>query len=88
MNSTVVRRAAAQLAERLRTRKDPPERIRWAYALTLARAPGPGELADALTFLHEQQGAYSAEKKPDAAERALADFCQVLLGLNELIYID
>jgi hypothetical protein len=88
LNSTVVRTAAAQLAERLRTRKDPPERIRWAYALTLARAPRPGELVDALTFLHEQQGAYSAEKKPDAEQRALADFCQVLLGLNELIYVD
>jgi mono/diheme cytochrome c family protein len=88
MNNTVVRSASARLAQRLQARNDPPEQVRFAYALTLGRAPKPAELTAALGFLHEQRTAYNEEKRPDAPQRALADFCQVLLGLNEFVYID
>jgi hypothetical protein len=88
MNNALVRAASVRLAQRLEVWKDPPEQIRSAYSLTLGRVPRPAELVSALSFLQEQRAAYQQEKRPDADERALADFCQVLLGLNEFIYVD
>jgi hypothetical protein len=29
-----------------------------------------------------------AYREPDAEKRALADFCQVMLGLNEFVYVE
>jgi hypothetical protein len=88
MNNSVVRDSAAALAGRLTRLSDPSAAIRSAYALALSRPPKPRELADSLAFLGEQRSSYQAEKRADAEERALADLCQVLLGLNEFLYID
>src|SRR5262245_40718290 len=87
MNSPVVRHAADAFARRLGAMKD-DEAVREGYALAVGRGPQAEELADSVGFLQEQRQAYAAQKKADAGHRALVDFCQVLLGLNEFVYVD
>jgi mono/diheme cytochrome c family protein len=87
MNGSTVRAAAARLAARVGGR-DLEQVVRRAYFLALSRAPKAAELAEAREFLREQRLSYRQEKKPNAEQLALTDFCQVLLGLNEFIYVD
>ena len=58
---------------------------RWLYhtpdRLALARQPDDRERADALVFLSDAQ-----EREGRAA--AFVDFCQVLFGTNEFIFIE
>ena len=91
-----MREAARQLAARV---AEPPSRqrsrildrsVQRAYLIALART---GRRCRAgrrrRSFLDEQSRLYAADAKAD--ERlavALADFCQVLLGLNEFVYVD
>jgi hypothetical protein len=88
MNNPVVRQSARAFAARLSGVKGRAAAVRLGYALAVGRSPTAAELADSAAFLKEQAEAYRAEKKADAETLALADFCQVLLGLNEFIYID
>ena len=41
-----------------------------------------------VAFLKEQEEAYRQANRSEPRHRALTDFCQVLLGLNEFVYID
>ncbi len=59
-----------------------------AYQTAIGRPPTDGESADAAAFLAEQTAFYQGKQRPDARELALADFCQVLMSLNEFVYID
>ena len=51
---------------------------------------GGTSVADAAAFLQSQAESYVAGGKEAAAARelALADFCQVLFGLNEFVYLE
>ncbi len=62
--------------------------IQRAYQTGLARTADAEELADSVAFFTRAAETYKAAGKTDATEAALADFCQVLLGMNEFIYID
>jgi hypothetical protein len=65
--------------------------IRRAYWICLGRSPDRQEIADAVAFLQAQTASYGvvpAATPQSAATLALTDFCQVMLGLNEFIYID
>jgi hypothetical protein len=62
--------------------------LRAAYVIAIARQPTDEELADGLAFVAAQSASYQAAEKPDAGELALADFCQVLLCLNEFVYVE
>ena len=62
--------------------------IHTAYALALGRAPTAEEVADAESFLDGQQARYVADGHADAARAALADFCQVILSLNETLHVE
>jgi hypothetical protein len=86
MNNEMVRGCARGLAGRLPTK--PAEAVRRAYALALGRSPRAGEVADAVAFLKEQAESYREDGKRDAEGRARADFCQVLLELNEFVYVE
>jgi hypothetical protein len=89
MNNELVRESARSLAEQVGgPGKSPAEATRAAYARALGRRPTPAELADAVAFLEEQSASYREEKRADPERQALADFCQVLLGLNEFVYVD
>ena len=64
------------------------EPIHTAMALALGRAPAEGEVAEGLAFLEAQRAAYAAAGREDAPAAALADYCQVLLGLNETLHVE
>ena len=90
MNSPPVRSWASLFAKRLgpSNAHSLTECVNQAYSLALNRPPAKHEAADSLTFIHEQLARYEAEKKPDARELALTDFAQVVLNLNEFIYVE
>jgi hypothetical protein len=90
MNSPHVRAWAAAFSKRFAPlpNQPPTEAIARAYALALNRPPTKSERADALDFVEQQTTRYRAEQKPDARELALTDFAQVVLSLNEFIYVD
>jgi hypothetical protein len=51
------------------------------------RPPSAEERADGLAFIAAQERAH-ADRPADAHRLALTDFCQVLMCLNEVIYVD
>ena len=79
MNSPEVRRYADALAKRS------GENVATVYTLAFSREATAAERDSAAAFLKEQTAYY--EGKPDAAHRALTDFCQALLGSNEFLYL-
>ncbi|MGD9723907.1 MAG: PSD1 and planctomycete cytochrome C domain-containing protein [Pirellulales bacterium] len=58
------------------------------YLSTLGRPADEAELNQSAAFVRQATDSYVAASKENAAELALADFCQVLFGLNEFIYVD
>ncbi|MCC6796393.1 MAG: DUF1553 domain-containing protein [Candidatus Hydrogenedentes bacterium] len=102
MNSAFSSDQAKYLADRLR-REQGDNREGWvrrAYALALNRAPSDQELALSLDFLEKQMqrhikqeaqektANYYALKDKDIVQSALTDFAQVILSLNEFVYVD
>ena len=84
MNNTLVREAAKAWAKKL----DPtlgPAAVVQAYEEALGREPKPAEVQMASQFLQKQGAAYG---EGDRSERAFTDFCQMLFGLNEFLYVD
>jgi hypothetical protein len=83
---------------------DRDEQIRTAYRLTLSRPPSDTELASARTFLASASDRFAATERaaapagdstmpPDADTKPasptpLTFFCQVLLNLNEFVYLE
>ena len=90
MNNALVRECATHLAERVRPKVETPlaDAVRAGYMRTLGRAPTKQEAADAARFIEEQAAAYRKDGRADADRLALTDFCQVLMELNEFIYVD
>ena len=89
MNGPQVREWAEAFARRLEPDTpgtESPAQVARAYLLALSRTPTAKEQASAAAFLASQTASYEAEKKPNARSLALADFCQVLFGLNEFAY--
>jgi hypothetical protein len=88
MNSPLVRGAAQKLAVRIRAKNDVElgQSIDQAYLIALARRPTDVERQRMTGFIARQAESYG--KTPQARDQALTDFCQVLLCLNEFIYVD
>ncbi len=74
MNSPQAREWAEGLAQRIQSAGPVPQQITQAYRLCFNRDPNPSELATGTDFL--KSGA------------SLTDYCQVVLGLNEFIYVN
>jgi hypothetical protein len=93
LNDPFVREQAEQFAGRLiRERDETASRVPLAFETSLARLPGDAELAAGCDFIaarqderHQRDAGLTSE---DAYQAALADYCQVLFGLNEFLYID
>jgi mono/diheme cytochrome c family protein len=85
MNNATMRRAAKGLASRLPKSEDPAAAIDAAYRSILSRPPTAEERNDGQEFLRLQAATYPAGT---AHEQALADFCHVLLCLNEFVYVE
>jgi hypothetical protein len=96
MNNPTVRTWAVAMARRVATARQsdsqevaPEETLRRTFRTALGRDPSDDELARSLEFLNRQMQNYQSDgQHARAAELALADFCQTLLGLNELVYIE
>ena len=86
LNSPQARRYAEGLARRTEGRRGAGA-IREAYRIAYGRLPTPTEIADGEQFLDQQRRSYKAEGRTGAADLALSDYCQTLLGLNEFLYI-
>jgi len=92
MNGPQVREWAESFAQRLKTKRsgehDWESLVARAYNLALGRPLTKEEMQDAVAFLDTQSHSYLAEGKPDPHSMALVDFCQVLFGLNEFVYVE
>ena len=79
LNDSFVRGQASQFARRVAVEAgdDAATRVQRAFQLALGRQPAAGELERGTKFLDA----------PDR-EKALVNFCHVLLTLNEFIYVD
>ena len=89
MNGPQVREWAEAFARRVEAEtpgSEMPAQVNRAYLLALSRPATAKEQSSAAAFLSSQTASYEAEKKPNARQLALADFCQVLFGLNEFAY--
>jgi hypothetical protein len=59
-----------------------------AYRLALNRLPAKQELKNSLLFIESQRARYSAEQQTNTLGMAFTDFAQIVLSLNEFIYVD
>jgi hypothetical protein len=84
MNSPFVRQQAEKLAARIRPNNDMPleAAVDRAYQFAFARQPSKDERDRMIAFINQQSTA-SAD-----AKIALTEFCQVLICLNEFVYVD
>ena len=87
LNNQNVRTYAHAFAKRI-AGSPREEAVKSAYMIALSRQPDARELSDTLTFLEQQTASYKAAGQENAEEMARADFCQVLMGLNEFVYVD
>ncbi len=90
LNNNLVRKCAANFASRVcpdaATQSDAV--VREGYRIALGRAPDETELTNSTAFIDAQTASYveAGNENPKAA--AIQDFCQVLMSLNEFIYVD
>lgn len=97
MNSPFVNDQAKHFSLRLRAEawESQEAQVRRAYALTLGRAPKADELEKSLRFIAQQAERYPTKRDQtgsivpgnDPRDRAMIDFCQVMLSLNEFAYV-
>jgi hypothetical protein len=90
LNEPFVRARADELARRIEKEADAEasDQVDRAYRLTLGRAPKGLELSAGAAFLEKRSAARAPRDGADAKRLALADFAQVLFGLNEFMYVD
>ncbi|MDA1045455.1 MAG: DUF1549 and DUF1553 domain-containing protein [Verrucomicrobia bacterium] len=88
MNSALARQLAEKFVTRIRPAADtPPDQVvEQAYALALSRPPTVAEKAQMVGFINGQTASYGGTG--NAADLAVADFCQLMLCLNEFIFVD
>jgi hypothetical protein len=88
MNSPLIRQHAEKLAVRIRAAgsTSPEAVVQSAYQLTLSRPPEASELEQMTGFITTQAASYG--KDANAMNNAVADYCQLMLCLNEFVYFD
>lgn len=88
MNSPFVSQQAQKMAARIRPSQDVPlsATVDRAYQTAFSRLPSDTERNRMLAFIEQQRATIG--ETPDAINRALVEFCQVLLCLNEFVYVD
>jgi len=87
MNSPLARQLAEKFARRIAPAgADPAEIVENAYTVALSRPPSGGELEQMVGFIRGQTASYGGDAV--ARNRAVTDYCQLMLCLNEFIYID
>jgi hypothetical protein len=61
--------------------------IQKAYQIALSRAPTSKELSQSLAFVAQRREHHAGKGGENAALLALTDFCNVMLNLNEFVYV-
>ena len=81
---------AARVCKLVGEAAPPKKKIEQAFLLALSREPSAEEVRLCLEHLEKQSRIYEDVKAPpgQAAQRALASLCQMLLATNEFLYID
>ena len=62
------------------------QQVRVAFRIGLSREPSPKEIQENVAFLNRQMAA--AAKSAEPALEALTDLCDIILNLNEFVYIN
>ena len=93
LNDPFVRSQAEEFSRRLiRERAATSSQLRLAFETSLARPPEAEELAAARDFISarkvDRERRDGGLKPAESYRAALADYCQVMFGLNEFLYID
>ena len=89
MNSPFVRQQAERMAQRVRASPGVAltAAIERAFQLAFSRLPSAAESGRMLSFVDEQRAALGGA--PDqTTQAALVELCQVMLCLNEFVYVD
>jgi hypothetical protein len=88
MNSTLARQLAEKFAKRIRPNRDTSlqQVVQQAYAVALSRPPTAAETEQMIGFIDGQAASYGAGDK--GMERAVVDYCQMMLCLNEFVFVD
>jgi hypothetical protein len=89
MNSPFVRQQAERLAQRIRPAPDValPTAVDSAYQIAFCRLPASAERDRMVAFIEQQRQAAAGDASQQLAT-ALVEFCQVLICLNEFVYVD
>lgn len=90
LNNPQTRAAARSLASRVQSKagSDPHSQVTQAYQFAVSRGPVDEELADGVAFITQQTESYRQAGTPNPDVMALADYCQVVMCLNEFVYLD
>jgi cytochrome c553 len=95
LNNANVRASARAFAARLLPALDhsTADAIRSGYRIAVCREPEPDELTESTAFIEHQRALHESDPRqpgrtPNARDFALLDFCQVLMCLNEFVYVD
>ena len=87
LNSPQGRRYAEALSRRLEG-DSAEEKIREAYDLALSREPTDREQRLCVDFFRQQEEGYVEQGHASPFDSACVDFCQMLFGMNELVYLE
>ena len=66
---------------------DSAGQVKSAYQIALSRDPTAAELKGNLEFLEKQRAHHAAKAKGEPMLSALTDLCNVILNLNEFVYV-
>lgn len=88
MNSPQGRNYAEAFAQRIASAGGDAASVRLAYQLALSRDPSGDELKVAADFIEGARSLRREQGQTEVDAAAMADFCQLLFGLNEFIYVD
>ena len=88
LNDEFVLIQSRYFAERVRQiGADPVGQIRSAYRIALGRDPSAREMTDSRQFLEKQRAHHESKGTADPPLAALTDLCNVMVNLNEFIYV-
>ncbi len=90
MNNEFVLLQSRHLATRVRQKAgaDPEAQVQAAYRMSLNRSPRPDEVNTTLSFLARQRAYHAGRSGAEPDHEALTDLCNVILNLNEFVYIN
>ncbi len=90
MNNAQVRSYADGFSRRLAepANRSLADAVTQGYLLALARQPEIAECGVGVQFIERQITSYADQDNPRARHLALTDFCQVLMSLNEFVFVE